>query len=217
MKNILFTLALLLSFSSFGQQFSINELIEMTLNTKLYERKMFSMGNQMTYKETEVWFNYTEVDNSLPTRAEYVCSGETISETYEKCPRSKNPKYKLLKRERNYVQFAENYNSEAKTASTFYKHYNHLDYKDTGINLKNLNQGITVLYIRNDDFYTVTKYLANNKRFEYEKTFNTKYDGLTTRYFVKQSNSEFRTYIDHYEDEREEVGGTISISSYKNL
>ena len=216
MKKILFTLALLVSFSSFGQQFSINELIEMSLNTKLYERKMFSKGNQMTRKETEVWFNYTKVDNSLPKEI-FICSGETIGETYEKCPASKNPEYKLLKRERNYVKFAENYNSKEKKATTFYSHYNHLDYKDSGINLERLDKGITLLYIRNDDFYRATKYLANNTRFEYKKTFNTTYNGLTTRYFVKQSNSEFQTYIDHYEDEREEVGGTISISSYKNL
>tara|TARA_B100001059_G_C17732663_1_gene527103 strand:+ start:333 stop:1001 length:669 start_codon:yes stop_codon:yes gene_type:complete len=220
MKKILLLL-LFIPLVSFGQQFSINELIEMSTDIKLYERKMFSMGNQMTNKESEVWYDYYDsTEPRLPNgkiKSRYSCSGETIIEAKEECPRSKDPKYKFLKRESNYVSFAENYNSKKEEAHTFYTYSNRLRYEDTGFDLEEFGQNIKVLYIREDDFYAATKYLANNKRFEYSETSMEKYYGLVTYYrVVSQSNSEFRYSIRHYEDDREGIGGSIVISSNKN-
>ena len=214
----LILLLLFIPLVSFGQQFSINELIEISSDIKFYERKMFSVGNQMIEKYSGVWFNYYDSTESRGQRGkqnEYIGIGETISETYKRYPKTKDPKYKLLKRESTHIKFAENYNNKEETASTFYHYTNLINYQDTGFVVEGLEQTISVLYVRENDFYTLTKYIANNKSFEYDKTLMEGGNLVTYYKVISKSNSEFSCSVKHYEDDREGIGGNIIISSYK--
>ena len=106
MKKLI--LLLFIPLISFGQQFSFKDLTDMIMSQSLYERKNISNGNASTRYEVADWYQF-ECINPFMRGGGYgnpePCEGEMIYLVTSKDVKS---------------NFAEGYNKESKTATTFY-------------------------------------------------------------------------------------------------
>jgi hypothetical protein len=106
MKKLI--LLLFIPLISFGQQFSFKDLTEMIMSQSLYERKNITNGNASTRYEVADWYEF-ECINPFMIGGGYGnpddCEGEMIYLETSKDVKS---------------SFAEGYNKESKTATTFY-------------------------------------------------------------------------------------------------
>ena len=106
MKKLI--LLLFIPLISFGQQFSFKDLTEMIMSQSLYERKNISNGNTSTGYEVADWYQYECINPSIRGGGygnPDDCEGEMIYLETSKDVKS---------------SFAEGYNKESKTATTFY-------------------------------------------------------------------------------------------------
>lgn len=141
-------------------------------NNLKYERK-FKFNDGHTYTESEI--NDRKLDENHEIRNKLIKEGGFINELEVKGYHFTQSKIiSLIKSEDIKIGFAENYDSEEKTAITWYK-WESKNYKKVLIQSKLFSPSfkkLTIEYVRNEDFsnilskiITVSKYIDTNEEY----------------------------------------------------
>ena len=129
---------MIFSNSSFCQQFSLKELLQMVSNKTLFEQNMIKLGNH----PTSIYKNITY---------EYKKRGDSANVVYVELDKyfKLNPLMTDVTKSSVFASsFAENYNLDDSTASTFYKFYQIKINGQQTINVSQLAKGMYIYEAR---------------------------------------------------------------------
>lgn len=158
MKAFLTSLVLLFTITTYSQQFSLKSLTTMLTNKALFEQNMVKVGNYPT---------------SISSLSQYECrksssSSNTIHVLLEEEFVMDSTMTDVTKKTYLYSSFAENYNTEDETGSTFYSLSILKSQKIKGKLIPSFQKDgaiLTVQYVRSSDYFKILNEITSTSKY----------------------------------------------------